>query len=218
MERMRRVRNGTLIFYYVFTVCAAVLCLLREATVYNALLVLAAFLLPVVPHVLYRLCHLRPVYLLEIVFDWFVLAAVSFASLFGGYELMPYWDKSLPFLSGFLLAVLGTAVYFAQKPGHALDSADAFNAALYTWMFAMMSAVLWEIWEYLVSFSGADPQQVALTGVGDTMGDIIVCTVGGLITAVSCWKYVRHAGENRHKGLMMRLFEAYYRENIRNRS
>ena len=218
MERMRRVRNGTLIFYYVFTVCAAVLCLLREATVYNALLVLAAFLLPVVPHVLYRLCHLRPVYLLEIVFDWFVLAAVSFASLFGGYELIPYWDKILHFLSGFLFAVLGTAVYFSQKPGHALDSADAFNAALYTWMFAMMSAVLWEIWEYLVSFSGADPQQVALTGVGDTMGDIIVCTVGGLITAVSCWKYVRHAGENRHKGLMMRLFEAYYRENIQNRS
>ena len=27
MERMRRVRNGTLIFYYVFTLCAAVLCL-----------------------------------------------------------------------------------------------------------------------------------------------------------------------------------------------
>ena len=217
MERMRRVRNGTLIFYYVFTLCAAVLCLLREATVYNGLLVLAAFLLPVVPHVLYRLCHLRPVYLLEVVFDGFVLAAVSFASLFGGYELIPYWDKILHFLSGFLFAVLGTAVYFSQKPGHVLDPADAFNASLYTWMFAMMSAVLWEIWEYLVSFSGADPQQVALTGVGDTMGDIIVCTVGGLITAISCWKYLRHIGENRRKGLMMHLFEAYYRENIQNR-
>ena len=157
MERMRRVRNGTLIFYYVFTLCAAVLCLLREATVYNGLLVLAAFLLPVVPHVLYRLCHLRPVYLLEVVFDGFVLAAVSFASLFGGYELIPYWDKILHFLSGFLFAVLGTAVYFSQKPGHALDPADAFNASLYTWMFAMMSAVLWEIWEYLVSFSRRGP-------------------------------------------------------------
>ena len=217
MERMRRVRNGTLIFYYVFTLCAAVLCLLREATVYNGLLVLAAFLLAVVPHMLFRLCRLRPVYLREVVFDGFVLAAVSFASLFGGYELIPYWDKILHFLSGFLFAVLGTAVYFSQKPGHALDPADAFNASLYTWMFAMMSAVLWEIWEYLVSFSGADPQQVALTGVGDTMGDIIVCTVGGLITAISCWKYLRHIGENRRKGLMMHLFEAYYRENIQNR-
>lgn len=217
MERMRRVRNGTLIFYYVFTVCAAVPCMRRDATVYNGLLVLAAFLLPAVPQVLYRLCRLRPVYLLEIVFDWFVLAAVSFASLFGGYELIPYWDKILHFLSGFLFAVLGTAVYFAKKPGHALDPADAFNASLYTWMFAMMSAVLWEIWEYLVSFSGADPQHVALTGVGDTMSDMIVCTVGGLITAISCWKYLRHIGENRRKGLMMHLFEAYYRENIQNR-
>ncbi|WP_125115464.1 hypothetical protein [Agathobaculum sp. Marseille-P7918] len=217
MERMRRVRNGTLIFYYLFTACAAVLCLRREATVYNGLLVLAAFLLPAVPQVLYRLCHLRPVYLLEIVFDGFVLAAVSFASLFGGYELIPCWDKILHFLSGFLFAVLGTAVYFAKKPGHALDPADAFNASLYTWMFAMMSAVLWEIWEYIVSFSGADPQQVVRTGVGDTMGDIIVCTVGGLITAISCWKYLRHIGQNRRKGLMMQLFEAYYRENIQNR-
>lgn len=216
MERMRRVRNGTLIFYYVFTAGAAVRCMMRDATVYNMLLVLAAFLLPAVPRVVYRLCRLRPVYLLETVFDWFVLAAVSFASLFGGYELIPYWDKILHFLSGFLFAVLGTAVYFAKKPGHALDPADAFNASLYTWMFAMMSAVLWEIWEYLVSFSGADPQQVALTGVGDTMGDIIVCTVGGLITAVSCWKYLRHPGENHRKGLMMHLFEAYYRENIQN--
>ena len=216
MERMRRVRNGTLIFYYVFTAGAAVRCMMRDATVYNMLLVLAAFLLPAVPRVVYRLCRLRPVYLLETVFDWFVLAAVSFASLFGGYELILYWDKILHFLSGFLFAVLGTAVYFAKKPGHALDPADAFNASLYTWMFAMMSAVLWEIWEYLVSFSGADPQQVALTGVGDTMGDIIVCTVGGLITAVSCWKYLRHLGENRRKGLMMHLFEAYYRENIQN--
>lgn len=217
MERMRRVRNGTLIFYYVFTACAAVWCLLRQPGVYNALLVVAAVALPAVPQALYRLCRLRRVYLLEIVFDWFVWAAVPFASLFGAYDLIPYWDKILHFLSGFLFAVLGTVVYFTLKPGHALDRADAPNAALYTWMFAMMSAVLWEIWEYLVSFSGADPQQVALTGVGDTMGDIIVCTVGGLITAVSCWKYLRHPGEKRHKGLMMHLFEAYYQENIQNR-
>ena len=78
----------------------------------------------------------------------------------------------------------------------------------------MMSSVLWESWEYFVSQFGADPQQVAATGVGDTMQDMIVCTLGGLIPAVSCWKYLRHLGEKRRKGLMMSLFEAYYRENI----
>lgn len=213
MERMRRVRAGTLVFYYVFTLGAAVYAMRREPGVYNALLVLAALALPAVPGVLFRVCRLRPVYLVELVFDWFVFAAVPFASLFGAYDLIPYWDKILHFLSGFLFAALGTTVYFSQKPGHALDPADAFNAALYTWMFAMMSAVLWEIWEYVVSFSGADPQQVATTGVGDTMSDMIVCTIGGLITALSCWKYLRRGGKG-HTGLMMRLFAAYYRENI----
>lgn len=214
MDQSRRTRNIVLAVYYAFTLCAAVFCMRRDASVYNMLLVAAAFLLPGVPFVLYRVAHLRPVYLLEIVFDAFVLAAVPFASLFGGYDLIPYWDKILHFLSGFVFAVLGTVVYFSCKPGHALARSDAFNASLYTWMFAMMSAVLWEIWEYIVSFSGADPQQVATTGVGDTMQDMIVCTLGGLITALSCWKYLRHQGENRRKGLMMRLFEAYYQENI----
>lgn len=213
---LRRVRTGTLIFYYVFTICAGIFALKRDAAIYNILLVAAAFLLPAVPLLLYRVFHLRPVYLLEIIFDLFVLAAVSFASLFGGYELIPIWDKILHFLSGFLFAVLGTVVYFSMKPGHEREKADAFNAALYTWMFSMMSAVLWEIWEYIVSFTGPDPQQVATTGVGDTMQDIIVCTIGGLITGISCWKYLRHMGEQRHVGLMMRLFESYYQQNVDN--
>ena len=217
MERMRRARNSMLGIYYVVTACGAVLCLRWEMSVYNLLLVLAAALLPLAPYVLYRVCRLRPVYLLEIVFDGFVLAAVPFASLIGGYDFVPYWDKILHFLSGFLFAALGTVVYFSLKPGHALERADAANAALFTWMFAVLSAVLWEIWEYIVSLFGADPQQVAATGVGDTMQDMIVCTLGGLFTAVSCWKYLRHLGENRRPGLMMRLFAAYYRENIAKR-
>ncbi|MDO5142737.1 MAG: hypothetical protein Q4D31_06930 [Eubacteriales bacterium] len=215
MERMRRLRNGTLAFYYAFTLCGAVYRLRGGAAMYDVLLAVAAFVLPLVPQLLYRLTPLRPVYLLEIVFDGFVLAAVPFASLFGAYDWVPYWDKILHFLSGFLFATLGMAVYFTNKPGHALERADAANAALFTWMFAVLSAVLWEIWEYLVSFSGADPQQVAATGVGDTMGDMIVCTLGGLLTARACWRYLRHP--ERRKGLMMRLFEAYHRANLQDR-
>ena len=107
--------------------------------------------------------------------------------------------------------------YTGRGNGRIQVDLDAANAALFTWMFAVLSAVLWEIWEYIVSLFGADPQQVAATGVGDTMQDMSVCTLGGLFTAVSCWKYLRHLGENRRPGLMMRLFAAYYRENIAKR-
>ena len=211
MDRLRGLRGGTLLFYYMFTLCAAVYGLRRDLTAYNALLAAAALALPAVPFALYRVCRLRPVYLLEIVFDWFVLAAVPFASLFGGYEWIPCWDKLLHFLSGFLFAVLGMVVYFAKKPGHALDRADAFNASLYTWMFAVLSAVLWEIWEYAVSFSGADPQQVASTGVGDTMQDMIVCLIGSLFVLFSVWRYY-HKGK---AGPMMRIFLDFYELNLK---
>jgi len=209
---MRRI---TLIAYYVLTVAAIVYSLSFDCTVYNMLLAVAGLALPAVPFVLYKVAHLKPVPLLEMVFNGFVFAAVSFASLFGAYDFIPLWDKILHFLSGFLFAALGTIVYFYHKPDRRLDRRDAFNAAAYTWMFSMTSAVLWEIWEYGVSLFGADPQQVALTGVSDTMQDMIVCTVGGLITAISCWKYLKHLGKNRRKGLMMSLFEKFYEANIK---
>lgn len=207
---MRRI---TLIFYYIFTVCAVIYGLLREFSVYNALLALAALALPAVPFALYRVAHLTPVPLLETVFNLFVLAAVPFASLLGGYEFVPYWDKILHFLSGFLFAALGMVVYFLKKPGHALDPADAFNASAFTWMFAIWTAAIWEFWEYFVSFFGADPQQVVRTGVGDTMQDMIVCAVGGLLTAISCYKYLR--GKRQGRGLMMHLFDSFYQANIK---
>lgn len=207
---MRRI---TLIVYYLLTLAAAVFRLSREPSVYNALLAAAALALPAVPFLLYRLLRLRPVALFELVFDLFVFAAVPFASLFGGYALVPYWDKLLHFVSGFLFAALGMTLYCCLKPSRALAPADAPCAALFAWMTAMSSAVLWEIWEYLVSFSGADPQQVAATGVGDTMQDIIVCTLGGLLTARACLRYLKSGGKAR-KGVMMTLFERFYQANL----
>lgn len=212
MEKQKRLSHIVLIIYYGFTLCAAIYALRQGAELYTILLAAAAFLLPLVPFLVYRVLHLRRVPLLEIVLNLFVLSAVPFASLFGGYELIPLWDKILHFLSGFLFATLGMIIYFCKKPGRRLDPADAFNASAFSWMFAVWTAAIWEFWEYFVSFSGADPQQVATTGVGDTMQDMIVCALGGLITAVSCFKYVR--GKKEGRGLMMRLFDSFYKENI----
>ena len=38
MDRLRGLRGGTLLFYYMFTLCAAVYGLRRDLTAYNALL------------------------------------------------------------------------------------------------------------------------------------------------------------------------------------
>lgn len=213
----KRLARGVLVGYYILTLAAVVYRLWREMNVYNGLLALAALLLPAVPFLLYRACRWRRVYLLEVVFDGFVFAAVSFASLFGAYDFVPYWDKILHFLSGFLFAALGMVIFFSNKPDKTPARGDAVNAALFSFMFAILSAVLWEFWEFFVSRFGPDPQQVALTGVTDTMGDLFVCTLGGLFTGIACLRRVRHWGETRPRGLMMRLFEAFWRENIAKR-
>lgn len=216
MKRIYIYRNIILIFYYILTIFASFYALNKDFRIYNCLLVFSAFILPIIPFLIFRILKLKPVYLIEIVFDLFILGAVSFASLMDGYELIPLWDKILHFLSGFLFAVFGMILYFYHKPDHEIKKSDQFNASFYTFMFGVLSAVLWEIWEYIISFFGSDPQHVIETGVHDTMQDIIVCTLGAFITAVACYRYIKNYDDrNYRKGLMMHLFEEFYKSNLK---
>ncbi len=215
MKDLKRASTAVLVLYYILTLASAVWCLSREPALYNILLVLSALALPAVPWVLYRLLRWERVPMLEIVFHVFCFFAVGFASLLGGYDLIPIWDKLLHFFSGFLFAALGLVVYYACKPGREIEPREAPIPALFAWMFAVLSAVVWEIFEYVVSFFGPDPQKVAETGIHDTMGDMIVCFLGGLITGIACLRYVRSAGKARPRGFMMRLFSEIYEINLR---
>ena len=54
---------------------------------------------------------------------------------------------------------------------------------MFTFLGSMAVAGLWEIGEYLASMVvGLDLQRVALTGVSDSMQDMIVCMAGTLAT------------------------------------
>lgn len=208
-EPFRRAHRIVLALYYLGALATFAWSVWNGAG-YLIAMAAAALLLPAVPKLLYRVLHWRPVYLMEIIFNCFVFVAVPFASVLGGYDMVPYLDKILHCLSGFLFAVVGVAVYYYLKPNHRISRTDAPIAAAFGAMFAMSTAVLWEIYEYTLSQFGPDPQLVALTGVNDTMQDMIVCTVGGLITAVFCFRYLRG-----HKpDLMMRLFQSFYDVNL----
>lgn len=208
-EPFRRAHLIVLALYYLGALATFVWSI-RNGAGYLIAMAAAALVLPVVPKLLYRVFRWRPVYLMEIIFNGFVFVAVPFASVLGGYDMVPYLDKMLHCLSGFLFAVVGVVVYYYLKPTHRISRTDALPAAFFGAMFAMSTAVLWEIYEYTLSQFGPDPQLVALTGVNDTMLDMIVCAIGGLITAVFCYRYLRG-----HKpDLMMRLFQTFYDANL----
>lgn len=93
-----------------------------------------------------------------------------------------YWfDKFIHFLSGILTAFM--ALYIIIK--FRKESNVKFTV-LFIIAFSLMCASLWEIFEYLSSYYfSVDPQRVVLTGVTDTMGDIIVAFLGSIIVALS---------------------------------
>ena len=56
-----------------------------------------------------------------------------------------------------------------------------------------MVASLWEVFEYLSSYYfGVDPQKVVMTGVSDTMGDIIVAFLGSILVSISYYFEIKH--------------------------
>ncbi|WP_087065967.1 hypothetical protein [Intestinibacillus massiliensis] len=209
-QNIRKAYLAILALYFVGTAAALGYVLTHGAQVYLVLMAVAGLLLPAVPKLIYKVFKLRPVYLFDIIFIVFAFVAVTFASVLGGYDMVPHLDKILHCASGFLFAVAGMLVYYYYKPGRRKEASDAPVVSMFAAMFAMSSAVLWEIYEYTLSQFGPDPQLVATTGVNDTMQDMIVCTIGGFITAYFCYRYLKHG----KKELMMSLFETFYKENI----
>lgn len=205
----RRAHLIVLTLYYIGAV-ATLFWSITNGEGYLIAMAVAALVLPLVPKLLYKIFHWRQVCLFEIIFNCFAFTAVPFASVLGGYDMVPYLDKILHCLSGFLFAVVGVILYYYCKEDRRRVPGDALTASLFAAMFAMSTAVLWEIYEYILSLFGPDPQLVATTGVHDTMQDMLVCTVGGILTAISCYRYLKGA----KPGLMMRLFESFYDINM----
>ena len=97
--------------------------------------------------------------------------------------MIPGFDKVAHTLSGVFVSLLCLILFYALKPGHAVEPRDAALAAAFMFLGSMAVAGLWEIGEYLVSLLvGLDLQRVEATGVADSMQDMIVAMVGTLAT------------------------------------
>ena len=93
-----------------------------------------------------------------------------------------YWfDKFVHFLSGILTSIAALYIIKYFKKDNNLKFTILFIIA-----FSLMCASLWEVFEYLSSYYfHVDPQKVLLTGVTDTMGDIIVAFLGSILVSIS---------------------------------
>ncbi len=100
-----------------------------------------------------------------------------------------WWDIFLHGLSGITIGAIGfSLVYILNRHTHvAIDLSHAF-VAIFAFCFTMSIGVLWEIFEYIMDITfGLNMQK---SGLNDTMGDLIITTIGALVSSLVGYFYM----------------------------
>lgn len=178
-KKVLKIINNVLITAFVIFSIILTVYYLMNFNAYYLLLSAASFVMPFIPNLIYRVFRLTPAYAITIAARIFIFSAFHIGMAGKGYILMPFYDKIVHAFSGMIFALLGMIIFYALKHGHAVDKKDLRLCTVFSFSFSMMIAAVWEIYEYIIGFVlKTDPQCVAATGVGDTMGDIIACLAG----------------------------------------
>lgn len=125
----------------------------------------------------------------------FLYAAIFLGEVRDFYYRIPHWDTILHTFSGAALGALGFSVVSLLNKQEKLNvNLSPFFVALFSFCFAITMGVIWEIYEF--SFDGLlhlNMQKFALeNGVNlvgraaltDTMKDLIVDSIGALVTSI----------------------------------
>src|SRR4051794_27999824 len=124
----------------------------------------------------------------------FLVGSQYLGSILGWYGL-GWWDTFMHFISGAILAFSGIALYERLIHQAAGNEISPWFVFLFTFSFAALGGVLWEVYE----FTSDQLFGMNLQGGGnkDTMTDLIADTIGGLVIALCAFvrtklKKVRH--------------------------
>lgn len=147
---------------------------------------------------------------LPIEFD-LVTVAFLFASLFLGeirsyYARFWWWDLALHTMAGFVMGLFGfILVYVLNREQRLHLTMPPVFVGMFSFAFAMTIGVLWEVFEYTMdSFFGMNMQK---SGLPDTMGDLIVNTIGAAVVSTLGYLYVRGGDSLLFDRMVRRLLE-----------
>lgn len=138
-----------------------------------------------------------------------------FASLFLGemrsyYTRFWWWDLVLHTGAGILMGLTGfILVYILNRERKSTIQLSPFFVGLFSFSFAMTIGVLWEIFEFAMDqFFGMNMQK---SGLLDTMGDLIVNTLGALLISIAGYFYVKGDDSLIFDRMVRRLLERNFR-------
>lgn len=175
-------------FYYVFTRDNNVALMLKDSSIIITITGV---------YIIEKLFKIKINEGLKLVYVVFVFVAHFLGATCELYNKIYWFDKFAHFISGVLTSIAAIYIIVKSKGKKSL----MFNI-LFIMSFSMFIASVWEVFEYLASYYfDMDPQKVLLTGVSDTMDDIIVALLGS--TIVSLCYYSEH--KENHKWLISKF-------------
>ncbi len=140
-----------------------------------------------------------------IIFSVFCLAHFLCGEILGFFVKIKWWDSLLHTFSGMLIALLSfSLVDLLNKLNTDEFKLNIWFTTFVAFTMTVTAAVMWEIYEfasdmlfgtnmqraYISTESGRGAALSGMAAVSDTMKDIILDTVGGLITCVVCALFV----------------------------
>ena len=156
-------------------------------SVVNTFLIL---LLTILPSLLRKKFKFYFPFELDVLISIFIFISLFLGSVQDYYERFPILDVILHFKSGLLLGIVGFILVHLLNHG---SSKKIYLSPLFISIFAvsfsMGLSVIWEIYEYTIdTVWGFQTQE---TGLPDTMGDLILNTIGALIVSVSGYFWMK---------------------------
>ena len=170
-----------------------------------------AIFTPLIVPIICKVCKFKPVYEIYIISTIFTY----FASLVGsGFHWYSYtgFDKVLHFSSGWMFTTIAVLLYFYFKKSNQLKTKNEFHLfILCINAINLAIAVLWEFYEYaMLIFFNNDCINHYSQGVHDTMTDMLVAFVGGILLTLLIIRYHSSGKAN----FFTNVYEKFYTRNI----
>lgn len=151
-------------------------------------------------YIIQRIFKIKINELINLIYIIFIFLAHFLGVICELYNYIYWFDKFVHFLSGIITSF--AAIYLLVK---FKKDKNLFFDILSIIAITLMVASLWEIFEYLSGYYfGLDPQKVVLTGVNDTMGDIIVAFLGSILVSICYYFEIKYD----YKLLMKKFIKA----------
>ena len=129
----------------------------------------------------------------------FIGGTLFLGEVFDFYNRFWWWDIAMHGGSAVGFGLIGFVLVFMMFQGDRY-AAPPFAMAVFAFSFALAIGALWEIFEFgMDQIFGLNMQK---SGLMDTMGDLIVDTLGALVGAGSGYAYLRNQGRGGLKGVI----------------